>query len=69
METTLVVVIVGVAVLWGCWASYRVLTGRSGCACSSESCHRKNACAKPSENDSIASSEAINNSVQIADHR
>lgn len=46
METILVVALVVVAIVWGCWSSYKVLAGKAGCACSSDSCNSKDSCAK-----------------------
>ncbi len=49
METLLVIVIVSVVVLWACWSSYRMFTGKNGgCNCAG-SC-RKDDCSELSHN-------------------
>jgi hypothetical protein len=51
MEIFLVIIIVSTVVLWACRASYRTLTGKNGCCCSSGGCSSKDKCAEfPEDN-------------------
>lgn len=51
MGSVLTTVIVVVIVLWACWASYRMLTGKKGgCDCTS-SCKKKDCSELPENND------------------